>query len=1001
MKRFFITFFVVFLLIFCNASAELQMNAAVKTIEATYDKVFFLTEDGTLFVSGNPNSYDDNYFGSSVPYFLDDMVEKICVSYRWDDNIVYIKKDSTLWRRTLNYGHNMPKSEPEYIMKNVKDVYNCFDNYYIILTDGSLWTMGPNNSSGMLGNGTKKASKSPQKIMDNVKIVYGSDSVSYVHVLTEDGKLYGIGGDDISPVIGNGKKSDCTTPVLVMENVKEAYPNIRCTFALTNSGELYAWGLNGKKVEQGITAWVYLGTGGSSDIKSPTLVLENVHDFEFGIGGCYHAVTNDGKLWAWGGSHSITYTYPGTGNKEQIKKPTVIMEPDSPIKELGVGYVILEDNSLWAWGQYLRNDEIALSPTCIAKNVKAYNSTFEHTFGTAQTTGRHYLDMDNNLWAWEEYTVTIDEDHHIVALPHPIEKPILLMSNVDQFLDLNRNFASTLDGKLYAWGRPSGIGYGLSENAGQYQYPPAQIRLEDYYPDRVVAKLSGNDEKIENTQKIKQLLVHYDSHFAVTETGKLWVWGKNNGRLGTMNTKNYPLPTCIMENVDKIYTNEKGYFDPAIFALMKNQDLYYWQALNRNNTSADSIKPTCIASDVVFVLPNDDSALYMDTQNTVWLFSNGTSTPLLHDVISYTANSTSYIYFLDKNHSIWEYRLFNNRLDMIAQRDFIQIISNRSGYLFALDEQGVVWSYGSINAHFGANSGTFHPIFSSAVELVEFPNHYVAYAKDADGTLWSLFDCYENEDDYEDYELISRPLIENFHYGLSTSLRLYAVSTDGIMYSYRYKFNSAASFTEPKQILTDVIDISLSNSSVCMMLKNDGSIWRYDDEEEKAHRLSSLPNAKKIIAIQKEHYFVIDQEGRLFTAGDDEREMGVFKLPESTDTLVPVQLNNELYPSHVQKEISQPLNNLSAAESKKEEQSKNENVYVTLTKGNKGNAVLEMKKRLQELGYFKAGAEISNIYNDTCVERVKQFQSRNGLPKTGVADPETLACLFSDEAIHK
>lgn len=44
---------------------------------------------------------------------------------------------------------------------------------------------------------------------------------------------------------------------------------------------------------------------------------------------------------------------------------------------------------------------------------------------------------------------------------------------------------------------------------------------------------------------------------------------------------------------------------------------------------------------------------------------------------------------------------------------------------------------------------------------------------------------------------------------------------------------------------------------------------------------------------------------------------------------------------------------------------------------------------------------MTSEFNKTCVERVKQFQKRNGLKQTGVADPETLSLLYSDEAIAK
>ncbi len=72
--------------------------------------------------------------------------------------------------------------------------------------------------------------------------------------------------------------------------------------------------------------------------------------------------------------------------------------------------------------------------------------------------------------------------------------------------------------------------------------------------------------------------------------------------------------------------------------------------------------------------------------------------------------------------------------------------------------------------------------------------------------------------------------------------------------------------------------------------------------------------------------------------------------------------------------------------------------YEPLHSGDNKKEVLEMKTRMQELGYFKAGASLSESYNGTCVERVKMFQQQNGLPATGEADSETLALLYSDAA---
>lgn len=77
-----------------------------------------------------------------------------------------------------------------------------------------------------------------------------------------------------------------------------------------------------------------------------------------------------------------------------------------------------------------------------------------------------------------------------------------------------------------------------------------------------------------------------------------------------------------------------------------------------------------------------------------------------------------------------------------------------------------------------------------------------------------------------------------------------------------------------------------------------------------------------------------------------------------------------------------------------------EAAYETLYGGCRGDAVIRLKVRLQELGYFSSGAALSDVYNDTCAQRVRQFQSANGLPETGRADDATQRVLYSGSAVR-
>lgn len=104
-------------------------------------------------------------------------------------------------------------------------------------------------------------------------------------------------------------------------------------------------------------------------------------------------------------------------------------------------------------------------------------------------------------------------------------------------------------------------------------------------------------------------------------------------------------------------------------------------------------------------------------------------------------------------------------------------------------------------------------------------------------------------------------------------------------------------------------------------------------------------------------------------------------------TDVPIQ---KLTPQPTQKPTPQPTQKPTPKPTPK-------TTYSPLKKGSEGDAVLQMKLRLYELGYFSTD-NVSTQYNDTTAQRVELFQKVNGLPKTGVADSATLELLFSEQA---
>lgn len=71
--------------------------------------------------------------------------------------------------------------------------------------------------------------------------------------------------------------------------------------------------------------------------------------------------------------------------------------------------------------------------------------------------------------------------------------------------------------------------------------------------------------------------------------------------------------------------------------------------------------------------------------------------------------------------------------------------------------------------------------------------------------------------------------------------------------------------------------------------------------------------------------------------------------------------------------------------------------YEVLQKGSKGEAVAALQNRLNELNYDAGVAD--GIYGNGTAAAVSEFQKKNYLEATGIADVETQEVLFADDAI--
>ena len=130
---------------------------------------------------------------------------------------------------------------------------------------GQVWAWG-DNYFGQVGNG---------EISTYLDPIFDDSDDEYWEIL--DGRVRDV-------------DNDAYTPQYIMSNVKAIYARYNSSFAITNDGELYAWGKN----EVGLNQYV-----GAEATPTPEFVMDNVLDVDYGIGRLL-VLKSDNTLWISG-----------------------------------------------------------------------------------------------------------------------------------------------------------------------------------------------------------------------------------------------------------------------------------------------------------------------------------------------------------------------------------------------------------------------------------------------------------------------------------------------------------------------------------------------------------------------------------------------------------------------------------------------------------------------------------------------------------------------------
>ena len=254
------------------------------------------------------------------------------------------------------------------------------------------------NQFGQLGKGHNSQSfkvmefktKNPNIDVSQIKDIIPANDYSFL--VMEDGTVWGVGNNSYLPLT----VSEGTYTTHVRVNLPEApaviAPGFGHVLALTENGEVYAWGRN----SQG-----QVGDGTTKKRMTPVkLNLKNI--VQIVAGGKFSlALDKDGQLWGWGDNEFHTVS---PSNEQFILTPQKIDTGSidiAVIEACGASVVLLDkEGTLWTWGH---NDMQQLGYDTKGKTVSVPTAVplpLPVTYVAAYSSQTYAILSDGSLWSW-------------------------------------------------------------------------------------------------------------------------------------------------------------------------------------------------------------------------------------------------------------------------------------------------------------------------------------------------------------------------------------------------------------------------------------------------------------------------------------------------------------------------------------------------------------------------------------------------------------------------
>ncbi len=263
-----------------------------------------------------------------------------------------------------------------YVFKDWKEE----DYVFIVTNDDKVLTFGFNRS-GVLGFGNEFEFQafSINEDLSHKQIIDFKNSMFFVIARTLNGSVYSWGHNRYG-VIGNGKEGEkIYKPQLnqYLSDKKIIVVDICCgdwhSLALTNDGEVYAWGWNSSG---------QIGNGNNENQVEPTKVtgFNNQKVIMISTGLCHSmALTESGRVFSWGNNE---WGQLGIDDKSNVNSPLLVpLNNEILIKKIECGFnhslLLSRDGNIYWFGDNMSEKQVF--PKKLSIRTNKFNDIASHS----------------------------------------------------------------------------------------------------------------------------------------------------------------------------------------------------------------------------------------------------------------------------------------------------------------------------------------------------------------------------------------------------------------------------------------------------------------------------------------------------------------------------------------------------------------------------------------------------------------------------------------------